>query len=115
MNGFNKVILIGNVGKQPEIRYVDRRPLAEFTLATNEPAYTNPQGKTFGERTEWHSIVMLDDHALAAEKYITTGTSLMVEGKLRTRTTTDRAGITHRKTVVYVDTFDILSRPAANK
>ena len=69
----NKVILIGNVGQDPEIRYVDTRPVATFSLATTERAYTTASGAQVPERTEWHRIVMWDRHAETAEKYIRKG------------------------------------------
>lgn len=110
----NKVILIGNVGRDPEIRYVDTRPIAEFTLATSDPAYVTTSGAQVPERTEWHRIVMWDRNAETAEKYIRKGTRLYIEGKLRTRTWEDRAAIKHSVTEIMVERFEILSRPAAN-
>jgi len=106
----NKVILMGNVGKDPVIRYVETRPIAEFSLATTERARTTPQGVTIPERTEWHKIVMWDQAAEAAEKYIRKGTRLLVEGKLRTRVWEDRNAIKREVTAVYVDSFEILGR-----
>lgn len=106
----NKVILVGNVGKNPEIKYVGNRPYAAFSLATSDPAYTNAQGVQVPERTEWHNIVMWDRNAEIAERYITKGTKLYIEGKLRTRIWEDRNAIKRAVTEIYVDTFDILSR-----
>lgn len=110
----NKVILIGNVGRDPEIRYVDTRPIAEFALATSDPAYVTASGAQVPERTEWHRIVMWDRNAETAEKYIRKGTRLYIEGKLRTRTWEDRAAIKRSVTEIMVERFEILSRPAAN-
>lgn len=109
----NKVILIGNVGQDPEIRYIETRPVASFTLATTERAYTNAAGVQIPERTEWHRIVMWDRAAETAEKYIRKGTKLYVEGRLRTRVWEDRNTIKRSVTEIYVDNFDILSRPSA--
>ena len=109
----NKVILIGNVGQDPEIRYIETRPVASFTLATTERAYTNAAGVQIPERTEWHRIVMLDRAAETAEKYIRKGTKLYIEGRLRTRVWEDRNTIKRSVTEIYVDNFDILSRPSA--
>ncbi|MCH5346558.1 MAG: single-stranded DNA-binding protein [Muribaculaceae bacterium] len=106
----NKVILLGNVGKDPEVRYVDTQPVASFPLATNERAYTTAAGVTIPERTEWHNIVLWGKQAEMAEKYIRRGTRLYLEGKMRTRTWVDRTSISHTITEVYVDTFEILSR-----
>lgn len=107
----NKVILVGNVGKNPELRYIDKRPYATFSLATNEPAYRTAAGVEVPERTEWHNIVMWDAAAETAERYITKGTKLYVEGKLRTRVWQDFNAIKRTITEVYVEAFDILSRP----
>lgn len=104
----NKVILMGYVGKDPEIRYVENRPLAEFTLATTERARRTASGTEIPERTEWHRIVMWDGSAEIAEKYIRKGTRLLIEGKIRTRYWEDRNTIKHTVTEIYVDSFDIL-------
>ncbi len=107
----NKVILIGNVGSDPAIRYVDSRPVAELSLATSERARTTAAGVSIPERTEWHRLVMWDNNATTAEKYIRKGSKLYVEGKLRTRTWEDRNTIKHTVTEIYVDNLEILSRP----
>lgn len=107
----NKVILIGNVGRDPEIRYVESRPVASLSLATTERAYTTVSGTQMPERTEWHNLIMWDKSAEIAEKYIRKGTKLYVEGKLRTRTWEDRNAIKRTVTEIYVENFDILSRP----
>lgn len=109
--GVNKVILVGNVGKTPEVRYKDHTPVATFTLATNEPAYRDASGVSYPERTEWHTIVMWGAQAEYAERYITKGTKLYIEGKLRTRDWQDSNAIKRRVTEIYVDFLDILSRP----
>ena len=106
----NKVILVGNVGRAPEIRYVGDRPYATFSLATSDPPYINAQGVQMPERTEWHNIVMWDK---AAERYITKGTKLYLEGKLRTRAWQDNNAIKRSVTEIVVERFDILSRPQA--
>ena len=108
----NKVILLGNVGKDPAIRYVGERPVAEFTLATTDRAYTSQGGVRVPERTEWHRLVMWDANASLAEKYIRKGSKIYVEGKLRTRTWEDRNTIKHTVTEIYVDTVELLSRPS---
>jgi single-strand DNA-binding protein len=106
----NKVILMGYVGKDPEIRYADTRPVASFTLATTERARRTAQGTEIPERTEWHNIVMWDAAAETAERYITKGTKLYLEGKLRTRTWQDFNAIKRTITEIVVERFDILSR-----
>lgn len=111
----NKVILIGNVGRKPEIRYVGDRPVASFSLATNEKVSKNIQGIETPEMTEWHNIVMWDRNAEIAERYIDTGTKLYIEGKLRTRSWQDRHSIKRTVTEILVDFFDILSQPSRTK
>jgi single-strand DNA-binding protein len=110
----NKVILLGNVGRDPDIRYVAQgRPVATFSMATTERGYTNSNGVQVPERTEWHNIVMWGRHAEVAEKYIRKGTQLFVEGQLRTRMWEDRNAIKHYVTEIHVDNFELLGRPKA--
>ena len=105
----NKIILIGNVGRDPEIRYVETRPIATFSLATNEPApVAAPGAAPQPPRTEWHNIVMWDKAAEVAERYIRKGTKLYVEGKLRYRVWQDRTAISRTIAEIYVDNFEIL-------
>lgn len=112
--GVNRVILVGNVGTKPEIRYVGDRAVATFRLATNEPSRKSPDGHDIPERTEWHNIVMWDKAAEIAEKYIQPGTKLYLEGRLRTRQWQDRNAITRDRTEIVVEIFDILARTAAS-
>lgn len=107
----NKVILLGNVGSDPKIRYVGTRPVAELTLATSERGRTTENGQQIPERTEWHRLVMWDGNASVAERYIRKGSKIYVEGKLRTRTWEDRNTMKHTVTEIYVDTLELLSRP----
>lgn len=109
----NRVILIGNVGRKPEMRYVDDRLEAYFTLATNEKAFAR-DGSPLPEITEWHRIIMRDGNAKIAERYIDTGTKLYIEGKLRTRTWQDRNAIKRTVTEILVDNFDFLGRSTTN-
>lgn len=104
----NKAILLGYVGKDPEIRYIETRPVASFTLATTERARRTSAGVEVPERTEWHNIVMFDRNAEVAEKFIRKGTRLMLEGKIRSRVWEDRNTIKHYITEIYVDSFEIL-------
>lgn len=100
----NKVILIGNVGSDPKMHYPDKdSSYAFFSLATNERT-----GQM--ERTEWHNIVMSGRGAEYAERYIRKGTRLYVEGKLHTRSYTDKMHIQRFRTEIYVDNFEILGR-----
>lgn len=105
----NKVILIGNVGKDPDVRYTaPDQAVVAFPLATTERAYTNASGVQVPEKTEWHNIVMWGRNAQIAEKYIRKGSQLYIEGKLRTRVWEDRNQIKRYVTEIYVDTFDFL-------
>lgn len=106
---YQKVILIGNVCKDPEIRYFEKRPLASFSLATDE-TFANPSGGEPIKRVEFHRIVMWDAQAEFAEKYITKGCKLFIEGKLRTRTWEDRATLKHTVTEILTEKFELLSR-----
>lgn len=102
----NKVILLGYVGSDPEIRYPEKdKPVAFMSLATNE-RYAN----STAEVTEWHSLVMSGKNAEFAEKYIRKGSRLYVEGKLRTREYDDRMKIRRRKTEIIVERFELLGR-----
>lgn len=77
----NKVILIGNVGKDPEVRYLDNNvAVANFPLATTERGYTTRAGVQVPDRTEWHNIVLWRGLAETAEKYVRKGTQLYIEG-----------------------------------
>ena len=107
----NKVILIGNVGRDPDIRYTaPGQAVASFSLATTERGYTAANGTQVPDRTEWHSIVMWGKNAEIAERYIRKGSQLYIEGKLRTRTWKDKNQIKRQVTEIYVDTFDFLGR-----
>lgn len=108
----NKVILLGNVGRDPKIRFVETRQVAEFPLATTERPRPGSDGTPPGmpELTEWHNIVMWGRAAEFAEKYIRKGSRLLIEGKIRTRFWEDRNAIKRTITEIYVDTFEILPR-----
>ena len=106
----NKVILLGNVGQDPKVKYFDSgSAVATFSLATTDRAYTLANGTQVPERTEWHNIVASNRWAEIVDKYLHKGDKLYVEGKLRTRTYTDQAGATRYVTEVYVDYFEMLA------
>lgn len=91
MSGVNKVILVGKLGKDPELRHLDNgRAVANFSLATNE-VYKNRQGERV-ENTEWHNIVLWTPLAEIAEKYLKKGHQVYIEGKLTTRSYDDKDG-----------------------
>ena len=105
----NKVILLGNVGKEPDVRHpAQGQTVATFSLATSDRAYTNAAGATVPERTEWHNIVAWGKQAETIEKYVHKGTKLYIEGKLRTRTWEDKNAIKRYVTEIYIDTFELL-------
>ena len=111
----NKVMLIGNVGRDPEVRYLDGNgqngqgtKVATFTLATTE-RYRDRSGE-MRENTEWHNIVAWRQPADVAEKFIRKGTQLYIEGKLRTRSYTDQSGNKKYTTEVVVDNLQLLSK-----
>ncbi|MDR1372211.1 MAG: single-stranded DNA-binding protein [Dysgonamonadaceae bacterium] len=106
----NKVTLIGNVGKDPEVRYFDNGgAVANFTLATTERGYTAQNGTQIPERTEWHNIVLWRGLAETAEKYIKKGSKLYIEGKIRSRSYDDQNGNKRYVTEIYGDVMEMLS------
>ena len=110
----NKVILIGNVGAKPEMRYIGERLEARFNLATNERGGRDANGVELPEITEWHRIVMRDKAAQLAERYIDAGTKLYIEGKLRTRSWQDRNAIKRTVTEIIVENFEFLGNKPAS-
>ena len=106
----NKVMLIGNVGREPEVRYYDSdQPCAMFTLATTERGYTLANGTRVPESTEWHNIIAWRGIAKVVERYVHKGDKLYIEGKLKTRHYTDKRGIDRTVTEIYVDEMEMLS------
>ena len=107
----NKVILLGNVGKDPEVRYFDNGgAVANFTLATTERGYTAANGTQVPERTDWHNIVLWRGLAEIAEKYVKKGSKIYLEGKIRTRSYDDAAGNKRYVTEIYGDNMELLDR-----
>ena len=102
----NKVILLGNVGKDPEIRHMDNNlVMARFPLATSE-RWTKDGNRT--EHTEWHNIVMWRGLAEVAEKYVRKGSSLYIEGRLRSRSYDDKDGVKRYVTEILADTMNLV-------
>lgn len=107
----NKVILVGNVGKDPEIKYFDNDNVkANFPLATSERGYTAANGTQVPERTEWHNIVCWKGLAQIVEKFVKKGTQLYIEGKIRSRSYDDQNGVKRYITEIYADNVEMLSR-----
>jgi len=106
----NKAILVGNVGKDPEVRYLEKGvAVANFSLATTEKGFTMQNGTQVPERTEWHNIVAWRGLAELAEKYIRKGSQLYVEGKIQTRSW-EKDGIKRYTTEIYADTINLLGK-----
>lgn len=99
MGSLNKIELIGNLGKTPDVRTLEGgAKVATFTLATTEPAYTTQQGKQVAAKTEWHNIIAWGGMATIAERFLTKGQQVYVEGKMRYRNYEDNN--THQKRYV---------------
>ncbi|RHJ81847.1 single-stranded DNA-binding protein [Parabacteroides sp. AM08-6] len=112
----NKVILIGNVGKDPDVRYFDSgAAVANFPLATSERGYTLSNGTVVPDRTEWHSIVARRDLVPFVEKWVKKGSGLYVEGKIRTRNYDDQSGVKRYITEIYADRIEFYSTGAGNR
>lgn len=117
----NKVMLIGNVGKDPEVRYLENNPsaqpganpkVAQFPLATTE-RFRDRNGET-RENTEWHNIVAWRGLADLAEKYIRKGSQIFIEGQIRTRSWTDQAGAKQYRTEVVANAIQLLGKKQDN-
>ena len=107
----NKIILIGHVGKEPEVKYYDNGvSVANFSLATTERGYTAANGTQVPDRTEWHNIVLWRGLAEIAEKYIHKGSKIYIEGKIRTRSYDDQQGVKRYITEVWGDNLELLDR-----
>ena len=113
-------MLIGNVGKDPEVRYLDgnngmsgNAKVATLTLATTE-RFRDRNGSEIREKTEWHNIVAWRSVADLAEKFIRKGTQIYVEGKLTTRSWTDQSGNTRYTTAAVADSLQLLGKRSDN-
>ena len=105
----NKVILVGNVGKDPDVRYLENGVArCTFSLATSE-TYKNKNGEKV-TNTEWHNIVIWRELAKVAEKYVKKGMQLYIEGKMTTRSYQDKDGVQRRVTEIVADTMQMLGR-----
>lgn len=112
--GINKVILIGNVGKDPEVRHLDSGvSVASFPLATSE-TYRSKDGQKV-TNTEWHNIVVWRGLAEVAEKYVKKGNPLYIEGKIRTRSWDDKDGNKRYTTEIIADIMQMLGSKQSNE
>jgi single-strand DNA-binding protein len=109
MAGVNKVILVGNVGRDAEVRYTQNgTAVAGFSLATSE-SFSDRDGQR-QERTEWHNVVVWGRQAEIAGQYVKKGRQLFVEGRLQTRDWVDPQGVKHYRTEVVASRFQLLGR-----
>ena len=107
MSGVNKVILVGNLGKDPEVRYLESGvAVANFTIATTE-SYKDKEGKRV-DQTEWHNVVLWRGLAEVAEKFLKKGNQVYIEGKIRTRSYDDKDGIKRYVTEIVGDNMTML-------
>ena len=111
----NKVMLIGNVGQEPTVRYLDNGVcVASVRLATTERGYTLQNGTQVHDRTEWHSLIFWRKQAETIEKYVHKGDKLYVEGKIQSRKYDDRQGVSHQVVEIMVEQMEMLIPRAAN-
>lgn len=111
MAGVNKVILLGNLGKDPEVRHLENgRAVANFSIATSE-TYKNKQGEKV-TNTEWHNVVLWTPLAEIAEKYLNKGNQVYIEGKLTSRSYEDKDGVTKYITEVVGREMTLLGGPS---
>lgn len=106
----NKVILLGYVGKDPEMKEFESGKVAKMTIATTEKGYKLKSGKEIPDRTEWHNILLWGGLAEVAEKYINKGMQVYIEGKIQTRSWADKDGVTHYTTEVVASDLQMLGK-----
>jgi single-strand DNA-binding protein len=106
----NKVILLGYVGKDPEMKEFESGKVAKMTIATTEKGYKLKSGIEIPDRTEWHNILLWGGLAEVAEKYINKGMQVYIEGKIQTRSWADKDGVTHYTTEVVASDLQMLGK-----
>ena len=111
VNSFNKVILIGRLGQDPELRYIPQtdRAVANFSIATNERSFSPSSGES-DIRTEWHRIVVWGKQAEFCEKYLNKGKQVLIEGRLKTEKWQDRDGNQRYTTKVHAYSITLLGK-----
>ncbi len=111
----NKVMLIGNVGADPEVRYVEQGvAVARVSLATTERGYTLQNGTQVPDHTDWHNVILWRRLAEIVEQYVHKGDKLYVEGRLRYSSYDDRQGQRRFKTEIWADNIELLSPKGQN-
>lgn len=114
MAGINKVILIGNLGRDPEMRYTPNGiAVCSFSIATSETYKDRNSGERITQ-TEWHNIVLWRGLAETSEKFLRKGSKVFIEGKLKTRKWDDNQGITRYSTEVVADVMQMLDKKASD-
>ncbi len=110
----NKVMLIGNVGKDPEVRYVDQgKAVARLTMATTERGYTLQNGTQVPDRTEWHNVILWNRLAEIVEHYVHKGDKLYIEGRIHYASYDDKQGKRQHYTEIWADNMEMLT-PKSN-
>ena len=104
----NKVILVGNVCKDPDVKHLESSSVANFSLATNERGYTTKSGKEVPERVEFHNVVVWGGLVKVVEGYVKKGTQIYIDGKIRTRSWDDKDGNKRYTTEVYAENIQLL-------
>ena len=115
MASLNQATIIGYVGDVPKISNTQNgRKVASFAIATTEKGYTSKSGVQYPDRTEWHNIVLWGNLAEIAEKYLRKGSSVFIQGKMRTRSYDDKVGVKRYITEIEGETMQMLDRRADN-
>lgn len=115
MASINQATIIGYVGDAPKIATTQQgRKVASFAVATTEKGYTSKAGVQYPDRTEWHNIVLWGNLAEIAERFLRKGSSVFIQGKMRTRSYDDKNGIKRYVTEIEGDVMQMLDRRADN-
>lgn len=115
MASVNQATVIGYVGEVPKVNSTQQgRKVASFAVATTEKGYTSKSGVQYPDRTEWHNIVLWGNLAEIAEKYLRKGSSVCIQGKMRTRSYDDKNGIKRYVTEIEGDVMQMLDRRTDN-
>ena len=112
----NKVMLIGNVGKDPDVRYYEAdQAVAQVSLATTERGYTLQNGTQVPDHTDWHNLVFYRNLAKIVEKYVKKGDKLYIEGRIRYRSYDDKQGNRRYLTEILVENMEMLTPKATSQ
>lgn len=111
MNGINKAIIVGRVGQDPKITdFTNGNKCAQFSVATTERGFTTRDGREVPDKTEWHNIVCYGNLAQVVQNFVRKGSSLYIEGKIRTRKFTDQSNIERYVTEIFADELQLLDK-----